>query len=133
MSMHDQPPPPGPPPIDYAPGGETPSVRTVAMLCHLLSLTGYITGIGFLLGPLIIWLIKKDEHPFIDYHGRESLNFQITMTIAWVVSAALIWVFCIGLIPMAVLAVVAVVLPIIAAVKANDGQHYRYPMTLRFL
>lgn len=101
------------------------------MLCHLLSIfTGF-------LGPLILWLIKKDQSPFIDHHGREALNFQITVFLASIVlfgiTFALIFIF-IGfiLLPLlVVLPVLALVAEIIACAAANRGEWYRYPCCLR--
>jgi uncharacterized Tic20 family protein len=99
--------------------------RTMAMFCHL----GGIIG-GFVL-PLIIWLVKKDESRFIDHHGKEALNFQITMTIGHVIGGVLIC-FTFGLINIAV-SVVTIVFCIIAGMAANRGEKYTYPMTIRFI
>lgn len=103
-----------------------------AMICHLSALAGLI-GIPFgnILGPLIIWLIKKDEMPSIDAHGREALNFQLSMTIYGVIAGVLVLVF-IGVLLLAVLVVVNLVFVIIAGIKANEGELYRYPMTIQF-
>ncbi len=100
--------------------------RMWAMLCHLLGLfTCFI-------GPLIVWLIKKEEDPFINNQGKEALNFQITVAIASVVSA-LLAVICIGIILGMVVAVADLVFCIVAAVKANSGEAYRYPVSIRFI
>lgn len=100
--------------------------RMWAMLCHLLGLfTCFI-------GPLIVWLIKKEEDPFINNQGKEALNFQITVAIASVVSA-LLAVVCIGIILGMVVAVADLVFCIVAAVKANGGEAYRYPVSIRFI
>ena len=104
--------------------------RTWAMLCHLLGLfTSFI-------GPLIIWLIKKQEDSFIDNQGKEAMNFQITLAIAWVVSLVLIVTVilaCIGLPFLLAIGVVDVVFAIVATVKANGGEAYRYPVSIRFI
>ncbi len=98
----------------------------MAMLGHLLAIfTGF-------LGPLIIWLIKKDDAPFVERHGREALNFQLTILIAMFVSG-LLAVFCIGFIFMMVIWIVDIIFCIIAAVKASKGEEYSYPMTIRFV
>jgi uncharacterized protein len=127
---------PNPPPI---PPGVTevepmlPSdVKNIAMLCHLLALTGYFTVIGHIVGPLILWLIKKDEHPFINEHGKESLNFQISITIYMLLSLPL-WCAVIGFFITVALGIVDLVFVIIAGLKAANGEYYRYPMTIRFL
>jgi hypothetical protein len=100
--------------------------RMWAMLCHLL---GFFTCF---IGPLIIWLIKKDEDPFINNQGKEALNFQITVAIAWVVSA-LLAVLCIGVFLGAAVTVADLVFAIVASVKANSGEAYRYPVSIRFI
>jgi len=107
--------------------------RTWAMACHLMALSGIIVqGVGFVLGPLITWLIKKDDHPFIDEQGKEAVNFQITMLIAMVVSGLLCFVF-VGFILLPVIAIGDIVLAIIASLKAKEGEHYHYPFTFRFI
>ncbi len=84
------------------------------------------------LGPLIIWLIKKDEDPFVDDQGKEALNFQITVMIAMAISGALICII-IGPFLMMAVAVCNIVFCIIGALKANEGVAYRYPFTLRLI
>ena len=108
--------------------GGTPSkeARTMAMLAHLL---GIVTGF---LGPLIIWLLKKDEDSFINDQGKEALNFQITIAIAMIVSGALMFI-CIGFFTALAVAVANLILCIMAGLKANEGISYRYPMTLRLI
>ena len=107
--------------------------RKWAAICHAVALVGLLgNGIGFLLGPLIVWLIKREDHPFIDDQGKEALNFQITMFLAGAVSALLILVL-IGFLMLFAVLVMMVVFPVIAAVRANNGEHYRYPFTFRFV
>ena len=116
------------------PSGQTEQqARTYGMLCHLLALAGFI-GIPFgnIIGPLVIWLVKKDQYPFVDDQGKESLNFQISLTIYAAVSAILMLV-AIGFVLLAAVAVFGLVMIIIAAVQANQGVAYRYPLTIRFL
>lgn len=111
----------------------TPDDKSMAMLCHLLAiLTGFI-------GPLVIWLVKKDTSPFVDHHGREALNFQITVFIVMMalsfITFILMFVF-IGIILIPVLLVVAIlsfVAVILACVAANKGEWHRYPFCLRVL
>lgn len=90
------------------------------------------------LGPLVMWLVKREEHPFLDHHGKEALNFQVSMLMYGIVGFVLaIVTFGLGLlvvIPAAiVLGLVWLVAPIIAAVKASNGEGFRYPVTIRFL
>lgn len=107
--------------------------RTLGMLCHLLAFVGFI-GIPFgnILGPLVLWLVKKDESEFVNDQGKEALNFQITMTLAALVAMALIIVL-IGIPLLIAIVVVDIIFVIIAAIKANEGQPYRYPFALRLI
>ena len=104
-----------------------------AMFCHLAGLCAFVIPfVGNIVGPLILWQMKKDEYPFVDEQGKEALNFQISMTIYGLISAALSFI-CIGFFLLAAVGVVDLVFLLIAAVKANNGQHYRYPLTIRFI
>ena len=108
-------------------------VRNWALLCHLSALTGLLgNGIGYLLGPLIVWLVKRQEHPFIDEQGKEAVNFQLTMFIVFVIALILSCVI-IGIPILLALAILEIVAPIVAAINASNGQHYRYPLTIRFI
>ena len=114
-------------------GGLSKDVCNWAMLCHLSALVGLLgNGIGFLLGPLIVWLIKREEHPFIDEQGKEAVNFQITMFIGFAVSAVLVFLL-IGIPLLLILGVLDIVFPIIAAIKTSKGEHYRYPFAIRLI
>lgn len=106
--------------------------RTWGMLCHLSALSGLVTGLGFLLGPLVIWLIKKDEDPFIDEQGKEAVNFQITILLAFIV-AAFLAILVIGFLLMPLVGAVGVIMPIIGGIKANNGENYKYPFALRLI
>lgn len=107
--------------------------RTWGMLCHLAGLACYIgVPFGNILGPLVVWLIKKEEFPFVDEQGKEALNFQISMTIYGIIAGILIIVL-IGIPLLLGLLVAHIVLVIVAAIRANDGESYRYPVTIRFI
>jgi len=108
--------------------------RTWAMLCHLSAFAGYVVPIPFanIVGPLVVWLIKKDQYPLVDDQGKESLNFQISMCI-WSLLAALLILVVVGLFLLIGLIIFGIVVTIIAAVQANAGVCYRYPLTIRFL
>ncbi|MBM4088669.1 MAG: DUF4870 domain-containing protein [Planctomycetes bacterium] len=131
MQPSDQVPPadqgaPGAAPDNYGPPSKESC--TMAMLAHLL---GAITGF---LGPLIIWLIKKDTDPFVNDQGKEALNFQLTLLIGYFVCVVLMFVTCFVLffmpfIPM----VVGLVFGIMAALEANKGVTYRYPFAIRMI
>lgn len=106
--------------------------RTWAMIAHLSMLCGFIIPLGNVIGPLIVWLIKKEEGPFVDQHGKEALNFNISMTIYSAISYLLVFVL-VGFVLLAALFVFFVVVLIMAAIKANEGKAYRYPLTIRFI
>jgi uncharacterized Tic20 family protein len=106
--------------------------RTMGMFCHLAAFAGLIIPFGSLIGPLVIWQMKKDQSAYIDYHGKESLNFQITMAIAFFVSFILMFVV-IGFFLVVGLAIFELVVIIIAAIKANEGVEYQYPFNFRFI
>lgn len=117
--------------------------RNWAMLSHLLALSCWL-GIpfGHILGPLLIWLLKKDEFPLVDEQGKESLNFQISitlyflailvLTIYFVVTEVISFLF-IAVPLVLLLFVTEMVLVIIAAVKASSGEHYRYPFSIKLI
>ena len=107
--------------------------RTWGMICHIVALVGLLgNGFGFVVAPLIVWLIKREELPFIDDQGKESLNFQITMAIACLVCIPLCFIL-IGFVLLLVAALLMIIFPIIGAVKANDGEYYRYPFAIRLI
>ncbi len=107
--------------------------RKWGMICHIIALVGLLgNGIGFVLGPLIVWMIKKEDHPFVDEQGKEALNFQITMMLIMIACGFLAF-FLIGLFLLPFALLMAIVFPIIGAIKANDGEHYRYPFAIRLI
>lgn len=106
--------------------------RTWGMVAHLAALAGFIIPLGNVIGPLIVWLIKKDESSFVDEQGKESLNFQISITIYAIVAALLI-VVVIGIVLLIGLGILDLVLIVIAAVKTNNGEKFRYPLCIRFI
>lgn len=110
----------------------TNSEKQMGMFCHLSAFAGMIIPFGNIIGPLIIWQMKKDESDYIAYHGKESLNFQITMAIAFLIAWVLVFVL-IGVLLLPVLAIFELVMIIIAAIKANDGIKYQYPINFRFI
>lgn len=106
--------------------------RTWGMLCHLSVLSGFIIPFATILAPLVIWLIKKDEMQFVEDQGKESLNFQITMFIGFIIAMVLMLV-AVGFLLMPALAIFDLIMVIIAAMKANEGVRYRYPFAIRFI
>lgn len=119
--------PPGYPPYGHGPVvAMTPDDRTFGMLSHLL---GIFTG---LLGPLIIFLAKGKESPFIRNQSAEALNFQLTLLIVFLVSAVLMFVV-IGIFTFFAAYIGGIVLMIIASLAANRGEPYRYPINIRMV
>ncbi|MDP4551814.1 DUF4870 domain-containing protein [Alkalihalobacillus macyae] len=106
--------------------------RTWAMFAHLSGLSGYLIPFGNIVGPLVIWSIKRETDPFIDTQGKEALNFQITMMI-YTLILGILSIVIIGLILLPALFVLHLVFIIIASVKSNQGEDYRYPLTIRFV
>ncbi|MEQ7919055.1 DUF4870 domain-containing protein [Xanthomonas sp. WHRI 1810A] len=102
------------------------------MLCHFAAFFGLIFPFGNLLGPLIVWQLKKETDAFIDAQGKEALNFQITVSIAAMI-CFLLMIVVIGFPLLMLVGVGALVLTIIAGIKANDGLAYRYPFTWRLV
>lgn len=120
-------------------GDKEKEARTWGMICHLAALAMCIP-FGNIIGPLVVWMIKKDEFPFVNDQGKEALNFQISMTmcgIAAVLVCVVLSFVCIGsfLMPLVGLAwlVVELVMIIRAAMAANKGEAFRYPLAIRFL
>jgi uncharacterized Tic20 family protein len=99
----------------------------------LLSAGMYVLSLFFpVIAPLIIWLLKKDESSFIDYHGREYFNFLISYTVYFFISG-LLTIILIGFVALAILGVMLFVFTIIAAVKAYEGKEYQFPLIFRLI
>lgn len=118
--------------------------RQMAMFAHLSALLGGIVtagwagSVGCFVGPLVIWLVKKDTMPFVDDQGKEALNFNITVAIAFLALLLLsIMTLGIGLViaipAWIIIGIAWLVLTIIASIKANEGVAYRYPFALRLI
>lgn len=102
-----------------------------AMLCHLGGLVHFLP-FGQIIVPMIIWMAKKDELPFVDDQGKEALNFQISMLIYYLICIPLIFIV-IGIFLLAMLGLINLILVIIAAVKAQQGEAFRYPLSLNLV
>lgn len=112
--------------------------RTWALIGHLSAFSAFITGIGCVIGPLIVWLVKRDTLPFAADQAKEALNFNITAIIVaaalWVVTIGTFFIGALLTVPIGLLLFVAwFVLTIVAAIKANEGVAYRYPFALRLV
>jgi uncharacterized protein len=108
------------------------AVRNTAVVAHLSTFAGLVVPFGSVIGPLAVWLTRRDRDPFIDQAGREALNFGISIAIYGLV--ALVAALMLVGIPVLIVGVIAwVVLASLAAAKASQGQAYRYPLTLRLV
>ena len=103
-----------------------------AMGCHLIALAGFVIPFGNIIGPLVFWLIKKDESEFVDEQGKESLNFQISVSI-YAIFAAILVILLVGIFLLVAIGIFSLVMVIIAGIKASQGEKYRYPLSIRFI
>lgn len=120
-----------PPPVP-APSNTPTMDNSLAVVMHLLGFAGFVFPFGNLLGPLILWLIKRSESPLLDRTGKEVLNFQLSYVIYFAIAGALCFIL-IGLFILPVLFILWVVFMVIAAVKTGNGEEYRYPAIIRIL
>ena len=130
------------------------NVRTWSMLCHLSALLGLLWWPGIVIGPLVVWQLKKNELPEIDPHGKEAVNFQLTFVILYFIAQIVLKIiagitFGIGLLwgspftflgsglgllsLLGIITLVALVLAVVAGIKANNGEPYRYPFSIKFV
>lgn len=108
------------------------SARNWAVGIHLSGLSGYVLPMGGLVVPLILWVVKRKDHPFIDQHGREAVNFRLSYLLYYCIAFILVFVL-IGFFMILTLLVIELVLVVMAAVSASDGKEYRYPGIIRFI
>jgi uncharacterized Tic20 family protein len=109
------------------------NTQTWTVLCHASALVGFfVPWAGHILGPLIVWLAKRGDSPEIDAHGKESLNFQISMLIYSLIAGVLCLVL-IGFVLLGILHILNLVLVIIASIQASEGKLYRYPISIRLI
>ena len=106
--------------------------RNWAMACHLGAMAGFIVPFGHILGPLGFWAWKKEGRPFVDLHGKEAVNFQIAMT-CYILAASVLTVLGIGFLLLAIFSVWTLAAMVMAAVKAKNGEEYRYRFIFRFV
>jgi hypothetical protein len=127
------------PPLQQAPPDK--DARTWGAICHLAAMVVLLCiPFGNVLGPLVVWLMKRNDHPFIDQQGKSALNFQISVAIysvgVFILLLPLI-IFVVGIfiaVPLLLaIVVVDLILVILAAVKAHDGQTFKYPLTIKFI
>jgi uncharacterized Tic20 family protein len=127
--------------MSYQPGYQSPITgyvptadeRTWGMLAHLSAFAGCLFPVlGHIGGPLLVLLFRGDNSPYVSYHAREALNFNISV-VGWYIVSGLLCLILIGIPMLVVVFICSIVLPILAALKARDGYGYRYPMTLRLI
>lgn len=129
-----------PPPKPYPDSGTVPPLpstteeRTTGLLLHLSQFLGLALPILAVIAPLIVWQVKREQSKYLDWHGKEAVNFQITAFIAYCITAVFAFVTCgaggLLFLPLFVAEVVCVIL---AAVRANEGKCWRYPFTIRLV
>ena len=103
------------------------------MLAHATALVGFLVPVaGHIVGPLIVWLAKRHDSPEIDAHGKESMNFQISMVI-WYCIAGILCLVLIGIPILILLHLLNIIFVIVASIQASEGKLYRYPLTIRFI
>ncbi|HVL00857.1 MAG TPA: DUF4870 domain-containing protein [Dongiaceae bacterium] len=110
----------------------SPDERNWGMFCHLAGFAGLLIPFGSIVGPLVIWLVKRDQMPFVNYNGKEALNFQITYGVAFLISVALMSVL-IGFLLIAVVGIAWLVFTIIAISASSKGEYYRFPYIFRVI
>jgi uncharacterized Tic20 family protein len=109
------------------------SVQTWCILAHATALVGFVVPVaGHIVGPLIVWLAKREDSSEIDAHGKESLNFQVSMLIYNVIAVILCFVL-IGFLLLGILHVINIVFVIIASIRASEGKLWRYPIAIRLI
>lgn len=108
------------------------SEKQWTIIAHIGTLVGYVVPFGNIIVPLVIYLSKKEESPLVAEHARESLNFQISVTLYIMVSILLLFVL-IGFVLIPIVAILDLVCVIIATMKADNGEMFKYPATIRFV
>lgn len=121
-----------PPEAPLLPAPPSTEERTWAMAAHLSALAGHFIPFGHIFGPLIVWLIKRDAFEFVGDQAKEALNAQISFTIYFAISIALMPLL-IGFVLFPLVWLADLIFIIVAAVSANDGTRYRYPMIMRLV
>ena len=106
--------------------------RMWGMFCHLSALSGFVIPFGNVIGPLIIYSLKKDEYALVADQGKESINFQISILIYLMISAVSLLLL-VGILFLMIVPLFAFIFTVVASVRANDGERYRYPFCIHFI
>lgn len=107
--------------------------RTLIIITHLSQLITLVTGFGSLIIPLILWLTQKEKVYQMDSHGKNIINFQLSLIVYCLICIPLILLFGLGLLGLAVLGLIAIVFPVINAIKASNGETPKYPLSFNFI
>lgn len=113
-------------------GTLTADEKQWGMFAHLAGIATSFVGMSFL-GPLLVWMIKKDESNFVAFHGKEALNFQLNILVLVLISFPLICLFFVGLFTLTAAGLIGIIVPIIAGIKANNGEWFRIPYIIRVI
>ncbi len=107
--------------------------RSLIIMAHLSQLVTLLTGFGSLILPLILWVTQKDKVYQMDAHGKKIINFQLSLIVYFIICVPLILLFGLGLLGFLLLGIVAIVFPVINAIKASNGDTPSYPLSIKFL
>jgi len=110
----------------------TQDEKTWGMLAHLTAFSGFLVPLGSVIGPLVVWLVKRDQSAFVADQGKEALNFNISVLLAALICGVLVFIL-VGILLGVALFIFWLAMTIVAAIKANEGVRYRYPFTLRLV
>jgi uncharacterized protein len=117
-------------PTELAPANK--DEKTLGIVCHLLGLATFVVPFGNILGPLILWLIKRADSPYLDAVGKEAVNFNISWTIYMIIAAVSIFAL-IGFLLLPLVGLLWLIFVIMGAMKASEGKFHRYPLTIRLI
>ena len=107
-------------------------IRTWAAITHIAAFSFFVLPLGNIFGPLSIWIIKRVHSPFIDFHGKQEVNFQISLTLYVFIAGILIF-FHVGIPILVIVFLLGFIIPIVASVKALNGEYYYPPLTIQFI
>ena len=110
---------------------QTPDQRQMGLFLHL-SLAGFVIPFGGIILPVVLWQTQKEKMPALDAHGKMVVNFMLSVLIYAIVSVVLMFVL-VGFLTLLAVAVIHIIFPIVGAVKANNGELWEYPLTIKFL
>ena len=117
---------------DGSPAPANKDDNMLGVVCHLLALAGFAVPLGNILGPIILWLVKRYESPYLDAVGKEVVNFNISWSI-YILVAAFSILMVIGFLLLPLVSLVWLILVILGAVSASSGKFHRFPLTIRFI